>query len=158
MNYLLCSTNVSKHSTLGLHEVAHGIIKPEATYRPPLSSKFYDMIFAQFISSYDSFVMMLFTYSLYDPLYCCPPSFLRFLLSTGLQQTRSQRNKPQHVARAHTLFKMQTKNSCVFPQVYPNLQVKNNTSSCGKFHGYLHHQNGLGHMLKPPITNESCGT
>ena len=33
---------------------------------------------------------------------------------------------------------------------------KNNVLFCSKFYGYPHHQNRLGHMLKPP--NESCET
>ena len=57
INYLLRTTDVNKHLTPGLHKVAHGIIKREATY-PYL--KFYDMIFAQFICSNDSFVMCTF--------------------------------------------------------------------------------------------------
>ena len=38
----------------------------------------------------------------------------------------------------------------------PHFLAKNNTLLCGKFYGYPHHQNGLGHMLKLP--NESFET
>ena len=36
----------------------------------------------------------------------------------------------------------------------PHFLVKTSTPLCGKFYGFLHHQNRPGHMLKPP--NESC--
>ena len=44
----------------------------------------------------------------------------------------------------------------VYSRRYSVFLVKNNTPLCGKFYGYPHHQNRLGHMLKPP--NESCET
>ena len=39
---------------------------------------------------------------------------------------------------------------------YTTFSSENNTRLCGKFYGYPHHQNGPGHMLKPP--NESFET
>ena len=117
------------------------------------------MIFAQSTSSDDPSVIMLvrslFMYSLYDPCHYCPQSFLAFLLNTGGQQIRSQMNEPLREARAHTLFKLQTKLSCILTGI-PYFLVKNNTPLFGKFFGHHHHQNGLGHMLKPP--NESFET
>ena len=44
----------------------------------------------------------------------------------------------------------------VYSLRYAAFLVKNNIPLCGKFHGHPHHQNRLGHMLKPP--NESCET
>ena len=44
----------------------------------------------------------------------------------------------------------------VYSHRYAAFLVKNNTPLCGKFYGYPHHQNKLGHMFKPP--NESCET
>ena len=44
----------------------------------------------------------------------------------------------------------------VYSRRYAAFLVKNNTLLCGKFYGYPHHQNRLGHMLKHP--NESCET
>ena len=44
----------------------------------------------------------------------------------------------------------------VYSRRYAAVLVKNNTPLCGKFYGYPHHQNRLGHMLKAP--NESCET
>ena len=54
-------------------------------------------------------VRSLFIYPLYAPCYCCPQSFLAFLLNAGSQQIRSQMNRPLHEARVHTLFRLQTK-------------------------------------------------
>ena len=115
MTYLLPSNYVNKQLILGLHKVEHGITKREATYlllflqssmtwsllNPPAP-----MILLQFCHDV---VRSLFTYSLYEPCYYCPQSFLAFLLNTGGQQIRSQMNQPQHEARAHTLFKLQYK-------------------------------------------------
>ena len=53
---------------------------------------------------------------LYDPCYFCLSFFLSFLLSNSC-----------------TLFKLQTKNVCVFPYFL----VKNSTPLCGKFHGFF---------------------
>ena len=64
-------------------------------------------------------------------------------------------NKLLHEARAYTLFKLQTKLSCILTST-PHFLVKNNTPLCGEFFGYHHHQNRLGHMLKLP--NESFET
>ena len=58
-------------------------------------------------------------------------------------------NQPPHVARAHTLFKRKLKLLPILTGT-PHFLVKNNAPLCGKFYGYHHHQNGLGHMLKPP--------
>ena len=44
----------------------------------------------------------------------------------------------------------------VYCHRYAAFLVKNNIPLCGKFYGYLHHQNRPGHMSKPP--NESCET
>ena len=44
----------------------------------------------------------------------------------------------------------------VYSRKYAAFLVKNNAPLCSKFYGYPHHQNRLGHMLKPP--NESCET
>ena len=98
-------------------------------------------VFVQFTSSDDSSAMILYNSCLYIPCMILVsvvhhPSFLSLLLTTGLN-----------------LLKLQTKNSCVFPQVR-RIFVKNNIPLCGTFYGYSHHQNRLGHMLKPP--NESC--
>ena len=57
---VFCSTNVIKQLALGLHKVAHGIIKGEATY-PPLFLKFNDMIsLLNSLCSDDSSVGMFF--------------------------------------------------------------------------------------------------
>ena len=68
----------------------------------------------------------------------CPLFFLPFLLTTGLN-----------------LLKLQTKSS-VYSRRYAAFLVKNKVPLCGKFYGYPHHQNKLGHMSKHP--NESCET
>ena len=44
----------------------------------------------------------------------------------------------------------------VYSRRYSAFLVKNNTPLCGKFYGYPHHQNRLGHTLKP--ANQSCET
>ena len=56
------------------------------------------------------FMQFLFMYSLYDPCWCCPPSFLAFLLTTGLN-----------------LLKQQTKNLCISPQVLRIFSEKQHT-------------------------------
>ena len=49
-------------------------------------------------------------------------------------------------------LKLQTKNSWVFLQVRRIFSEKQYT----KFYGYPHHQNRLGHMLKPPNESSVC--
>ena len=44
----------------------------------------------------------------------------------------------------------------VYSHKYTTFSSKKHTPLYGKFYGYLHHQNGLGHTLKSP--NESCET
>ena len=58
-------------------------------------------------------------------------------------------NQPLHEARAHTLFKLQTE-TLTYSHRYTTFSSENNTLLCGNFYGYHHHQNRLGHMLKPP--------
>ena len=43
MNYLLCSNNVNKQVTIGIHSVEHGLTKQEATYPLLFSSKLCDI-------------------------------------------------------------------------------------------------------------------
>ena len=108
---------------------------------PPLCSNFYDSPCS--VHQLLWFLLWFYTIPVYiflawSLLVLCPLFFLPFLLTTGLN-----------------LLKLQTKSSCVFPQVC-RILVKNNIPLCGKFYGYPHHQNRLGHMSKPP--NESCET
>ena len=72
-------------------------------------------------------------------LVLCSLSFLPFLLTTGLN-----------------LLELQAKSFLCISRRYAAFLVKNNAPLCGKFYGYPHHQNKLGHMSKPP--NESCET
>ena len=74
----------------------------EVTY-PVLYVQTFMTVFSQFTSSDDSSVLILynpFIHFLYDPCQCSPSSFLSFLLTTRLN-----------------LLILQTKNSCLFPQV-----------------------------------------
>ena len=109
------------------------MIKREVTY-PLLYVKTFITVFAQSTRSDDSSAMILYNPCLYFLYDHCPPSFLPFLLITGFN-----------------LLKLQTKNSCVFPQVRRILIfVKNNIPlQRSSMHGYPHHQNRLGNMLKP---------
>ena len=99
------------------------------------------MIFAQFTSSNDSFVMMLYNLCLYTPC---------MILVIAVR----------HLS-FHFYFKLysiQTANLkllCI-PTGTPHFLMKNNTLLCGKFYCYPHHQKGPGHMLTPP--NESSET
>ena len=91
------------------------------------------MIFAQSTSSDDSssydVVRSLFIYTLYDPCYYCPQSFLAFLLITGGQQIRSQMTQPLHEASAHTLSNCKLKLLCILTGTLHFL-VKNSTPLC----------------------------
>ena len=64
----------------------------------------------------------------------------------------------KYVLRLLQLYRDQTliysNSKLVYSRRYAAVLVKNNKPLCGKFYGYTHHQNRLGHMLKPP--NESC--
>ena len=78
----------------------------------------------------------LFIYFLYA-LYCCPSSFLPYLLSTSCVLCSNCTLKTFLYSHSCTTF-----------------LAKIDTPLCGMYYGYPHHQNGLGHMLKSP--NESC--
>ena len=76
---------------------------------------------------------------------------------TALKSSLKHRRK--HVLRSLQLYGDQAliylnckRKTLVYSLRYTAFLVKNNTPLCGKFH----HQNRLGHMLKPP--NESCET
>ena len=56
---------------------------------PTLTSKFYEMVFAQFTSSDDTSVMMLFTYSFYDLSYCCDLSIIYSSSSIEYRQVQA---------------------------------------------------------------------
>ena len=76
---------------------------------PFSSSKFYDMIFAQSTSSDDFSVMILYDPCLYTLFMILVIIVHNLSLSASGQQIRSQMTQPPHIARAHTLFKLQTK-------------------------------------------------
>ena len=78
---------------------------------------------------------------------------------TALKSSLKHRRK--HVLRSLQLYGGQAliylnckRKTLVYSLRYAPVLVKNNIPLCGKF--YPHHQNRLGHMLKPP--NESCET
>ena len=80
---------------------------------------------------------------------------------TALKSSLKHRRK--HVLRSLQLYGDQAlihlnckRKTLVYSLRYAAVLVKNNIPLCGKFYGYPHHQNRLGHMLKPP--NESCET
>ena len=99
-------------------------------------------VFAQFTSFDDSSVLILYNPCLYIScmILVSVVHHLSFLLTTGLN-----------------LLILQTKNSCVFPQLRC-IFSENNVPLCGKFVLWSSPsgQNRLSHMLKPP--NESCET
>ena len=80
---------------------------------------------------------------------------------TALKSSLKHRRK--HVLRSLQLYGDQAliylnckRKTLVYSLSCASFLVKNNIPLCGKFYGYSHHQNRLGHMLKHP--NESSET
>ena len=114
----------------------HGIIKREVTY-PLLYVQTFMTVFAQFTSSNDSSVAILYNPFLYIPC--------MILVSVV-----------RHLSFHFYWLQDLIYSNCKRKTIYAAFLVKNNIPLCGKFYGYPHHQNRLGHMLKP--SNESCET
>ena len=86
-----------------------------------------------------------------------------FLIDMLTALKSSLKHRRKHVLRSLQLYGDQAliylnckRKNLVYFLRYAAFLVKNNIPLCGKFYGYPHHQNRLGHMLKPP--NERCET
>ena len=148
MNHPLRSTNVNKQLMVGLHKVAHGIIKQEATY---------PLIYLQTFMTYsllNSPARMILPCCL-----CTPPCMILLTVVYHPSFHFYWVTKEQTPICCTCTYSIQNANQkllCI-PSGTPHFLVKNNTPFNGvKFHGYLHHQNGLNHTLKP--SKKSCKT
>ena len=98
-------------------------------------------VFAQFTSS-DSSVMILYNSCLHIPC--------MILVSVVHHLSFHFYWLPDLI---YSNFKRKT---LVYSRRYAAFLVKNDIPLCGKFYGYLNHENRIGSMLKPP--NERCKT
>ena len=117
----------------------HGIMKKEVTY-PLLYVQTFMTVIAQFTSPNDSSVLIL--YCLYIPC---------MILVSVVHHLSFHFYWLQDLIYSNCKLK-----SLVYSSRYAAFLMTNNIPLCGKFYGYPHHQNRLGHLLKPP--NESCET
>ena len=99
-------------------------------------------VFAQFTSSDNSSVMILYN----------PCSYIPCMILVSVVHHLSF----HFYCLQDLIYSNCKRKTLVYSRRYAAFLVKNNIPLCGKLYGYPHHQNRLGYMLKP--TNESCET